>query len=77
MWREERERVSHLPFVGINLPNCTKIIKTSILKGVAERSSVFASEIFTAILQIPEEPPEIIHINEMHEMPWKEMAILD
>ena len=38
--------------------------KTSI-KGVAERSSVFASEIFTAISQISEEPPEVIHINEM------------
>ena len=43
-------------------------IKTSI-KGVVEQSSVFASEIFTAISQIPEEPPEVIHINEMHEMP--------
>ena len=40
------------------------MVKTSI-KGVAERSSVFASEIFTAISQISEEPPEVIHINEM------------
>ena len=35
------------------------------IKGVAERSSVFASEIFTAISQISEESPEVIHINEM------------
>ena len=28
---------------------------------------MFASEIFTAKSQIPEEPPEVIHINEMHE----------
>ena len=47
------------------------------VKGVAERSSVFASEIFTAISHIPEEPPEVIHINdEMHEMPWKELTII-
>ena len=39
------------------------------MKGVAERSSVFAIEIFAAISQIPEEPPEVIHIKEMHEMP--------
>ena len=26
---------------------------------------MFTSEIFTAISQIPEEPPEVIHINEM------------
>ena len=38
---------------------------------------MFATEIFTAISQIPEEPPEVIHINKMHEMLWKEMAILD
>ena len=41
------------------------------MKGVAEQSSVFASEIFTVISPIPEEPPavfHIIHINKMHEM---------
>ena len=42
--------------------------RTSI-KRVAERSFVFASEIFTTISQFPEEPPEVIHVNEMHEMP--------
>ena len=47
------------------------------MKGVEEQSSVFASEIFTAISQIPEKPPEVIRINEMHEKPWKELAILD
>ena len=31
-------------------------------KGVAERSSVFASEIFTAITPVPGEPPEVIYI---------------
>ena len=50
------------------------MVHNTSIKGVAERSSVFASEIFTAILQIPEEPPEVIHINEM---PWKELAIFD
>ena len=46
-------------------------IENQKIKGVAEQSSVFASEIFTAISQIPaEESPELIHINEMHEMPW-------
>ena len=35
------------------------------MKGVAERSSVFASEIFTVISQISEEPHEVIHIDEM------------
>ena len=44
------------------------------MKGVEEQSSVFASEIFTAISQIPEKPPEVIHINEI---PWKELAIFD
>ena len=39
-------------------------IRETSIKGVAERSSVYASEIFTAIL--PEEAPEVIHINEMH-----------
>ena len=35
----------------------------SSIKGVAKRSSVFASEIFTAISQISaEEPSEVIHI---------------
>ena len=42
------------------------------IKGVAERSSVFASKIFTAISQIHEVPPKVIHINEM---PWKELVI--
>ena len=51
--------------------------KETSIKGVVERSSVFASEIFTVISQIPEEPPEVINMNEMHKMPWKEMAILD
>ena len=36
---------------------------------------MFASEIFTAMSQIPEEPPEVLHINEMHEMPSKELTI--
>ena len=55
-----------------------KSTRCTSIKEVAERSSVFASEIFTAISQIPaEESPELIHINEMHEMPWKEMVILD
>ena len=31
-------------------------------KGVAERSSVFASEIFTEINLVSEEPPEVIYI---------------
>ena len=39
-------------------------MRETSIKGVAERSSVYASEIFTAIL--PEEAPEVIHINEMH-----------
>ena len=41
----------------------------SSIKEVAKRSSVFASEIFTAISQISaEEPSEVIHIYGMHEM---------
>ena len=35
-------------------------IENQKIKGVAEQSSVFASEIFTAISQIPEKPPEVI-----------------
>ena len=35
-------------------------------RSCAEQSSVFASEIFTVISQISEEPPEVIHINEIH-----------
>ena len=46
------------------------------MKGVAEQSSVFASEIFTAISQIPEKPPEVIHINEMHEKPLKRIGYI-
>ena len=43
--------------------------RTSI-KGVAERSFVFASEISSTISTVPKEPPEVIHINKMYEMPW-------
>ena len=46
------------------------------MKGVAERRSVFASKIFTAISQISEESPEVIHTNEMHEMPLFEKDCL-
>ena len=45
--------------------NVPKSLRVTSIKGVAERSSVFASEIFTAIAQISEESPEVIHINEM------------
>ena len=44
------------------------------MKGVAERSSVFASEIFTTISPITEEPPEVIHISKMS---LKELAIIE
>ena len=36
---------------------------------------MFASEIITAISPIPEEPPEIINMNKMHEVPRKELTI--
>ena len=44
------------------------------IKPMCVKPNVFASEIFTAISQISEEPPEVIHINKM---PWKELAIFD
>ena len=71
-----------LTFVPFNI--CYKILdsKTNTvpfakinLKGVAEQSSVFASEIITAISPIPEEPPEIINMNKIHEVPRKELTI--
>ena len=52
------------------LPNSVDID----MKGVSERSSVFASEIYTTISPIPEKPPEVIHINKI---PLKELAVLN
>ena len=54
----------------VNLNILIIIIKKINMKWVAEPSSAF--RIFTAISSIP----KVIHINALHEMPWKELTIL-